>query len=278
MNNYTILIVDDEIEIIQTIIELLEKDNPNYNFLQSTSGETSLKIAEKHKPDLIITDWQMPVMTGIDLIRKLKNNPSTIEIPVIMLTGKMTSSEDLKTALEAGAIDFIRKPIDAVELSARMQSMLLLSDYYKEIVNLKNREIMTIAMNIIRNNEFNLKVLDQINTLKSNYSNRSKQLSSDLKELSHEISIKIRDESWMQFEAYFKNVNPQFFKHLTSNYPDLTSAELKLAAFLRLNLSTKEIASIIFLSPDSIKTARSRLRKKLNLSPEENINAFLMSV
>jgi len=278
MNNYTILIVDDEIEIIQTIIELLEKDNPNYNFLQSTYGETSLKIAEKHKPDLIITDWQMPGMTGIEMIRKLKNNPSTIEIPVIMLTGKMTSSEDLKTALEAGAIDFIRKPIDAVELSARMQSMLLLSDYYKEIVNLKNREIMTIAMNIIRNNEFNLKVLDQINTLKSNYSNRSKQLSSDLQELSHEISIKIRDESWMQFEAYFKNVNPQFFKHLTSNYPDLTSAELKLAAFLRLNLSTKEIASIIFLSPDSIKTARSRLRKKLNLSPEENINAFLMSI
>jgi DNA-binding response OmpR family regulator len=278
MKDYNILIVDDEIGIIQTIINLLDSENPNYNFLQTCDPEQGLIIAEKRQPDLIITDWQMPTMSGIEFIKALKLNPACNEIPVVMLTGKMTSSEHLKTALDAGAIDFIRKPIDAIELTARIRSMLLLSTYYTETVDLKNRELVSIAMNITRNNEFNLKVMDEISLLRTEFGSRNRKLAEGLQRMEHQISMKIKGESWQQFETYFNNVHPRFFETLTTKYPDISPAELKLAAFLRLNFSTKEIASIIFLSPDSIKTSRTRLRKKLDLSPDDNLNTFLMSV
>jgi len=145
-------------------------------------------------------------------------------------------------------------------------------------VDLKNRELVSIAMNITRNNEFNLKVMDEIDQLRLEFGSRSKKLEEQLRNLSHRISVKIKGESWQQFEAYFNNVHPRFFETLTTKFPDISPAELKLAAFLRLNLSTKEIASIIFLSPDSIKTSRTRLRKKLNLSTDDNLNTFLMTV
>lgn len=278
MKEYKILIVDDEISITQTIINILESKNPNYTFLQATDGAKGLLIAEKHHPDLIITDWKMPGLSGIDVIKALKNNQATHEIPVVMLTGKMTTSKHLKTALDAGAIDFIRKPIDAIELTARIRSMLLLSGYFKETVDLKNRELVSIAININRNNEFNLKVMDEINHIKAEFGNRNRKLEEQLRNVSHQISVKIKGESWQQFEAYFNNVHPRFFETLTTKYSDISPAELKLAALLRLHLTTKEIASIIFISPDSIKTARTRLRKRLNLAPDDNLSTFLMTL
>lgn len=278
MKEYKILVIDDEPETINSIIDIMELENTKYTFYRSLNGIDGIRIAEKFSPDLIVTDWEMPGMSGIELIKSLKNNELTSDIPIVMLTGMMTRSEHLKTALEAGAIDFIRKPIDAIELTARIGSMLLLSDFFKETVNLKNRELVSIAMNIMQNNEFNLKVLDEINMINTEYGVRNRKLEKKLQNLSHDISLKIKGESWAHFETYFKNVHPRFFERLTEQFPDLTPTEIKLAAFLRLNLSTKEIASLTFLSNGSIKTARTRLRKRLKLSPEENLVTFLLSI
>jgi len=277
MKEFSILIVDDEIEVIRTVIDILENENPNYVFYQTTKGEQGISIAEKILPDLIITDWQMPGMSGIELIKMLKSNPTTYDIPIVMLTGVMTESEHLKTALGAGAIDFIRKPVDTIELKARCHSMLKLSEHYKESVNLKNRELVSITMNIIQNNEFNQNILGKINKLRATYGNRNRQMKEELRNLALDISLKIKGEPWSHFETYFKNVHPRFFEKLVKQFPEITSSEIKLAAYLRLNLSTKEIASITFISTDSIKSARTRLRKRLNLSPEENLNTYLMS-
>jgi DNA-binding response OmpR family regulator len=278
MKEYKILIIDDEPEIINFIIDVMELEETKYTFYRALNGVDGIRIAEKFLPDLIVTDWEMPQMSGIELIRNLKSGPITSDIPVVMITGAMTSSGHLKTALEAGAIDFIRKPIDAIELTARLGSMLLLSDYYKETVNLKNRELVSIAVNIMQNNEFNLKVLNGINEINTEFGLLNKNLEKKLQSLSHDISLKIKGESWLHFEAYFKNVHPRFFEKLALQFPNLTPAEIKLAAFLRLNLTTKEIASITFITPGSIKTARNRLRKKLGLPFDENLNVFLMSL
>ena len=128
-----ILIVDDELNHLETIVDIVEELGNAYVILQAFNGEIAFKIAEKEIPDLIITDWEMPIMNGIDLIKSLKNNPKTSEIPVIMCTGVMTSAKNLATALNAGALDYIRKPIDKIELIARISSMLKLSDSYKKI-------------------------------------------------------------------------------------------------------------------------------------------------
>jgi two-component system, sensor histidine kinase and response regulator len=145
MNNYwryktmpipKILIVDDEVVHLEAIIDIIEDAGSEYEILTAFNGITALEIVHKEMPDLIITDWEMPGMDGIELIKHLKNDKKTTDIPVIMCTGIMTSSENLETALNAGAVDYIRKPIDKLELIARIKANLHLAAKYREVKEL----------------------------------------------------------------------------------------------------------------------------------------------
>ncbi|MFO1251832.1 MAG: diguanylate cyclase [Inhella sp.] len=126
-----ILVVDDEIEHLNVLCELLQA--ASYEVLRTSQPERAVAIAERSQPDLVITDWDMPGLSGIELIRQLKERAMTRDIPVIMCTGKMTSSANLDAALQAGAVDYLRKPVDPVELCARTRSMLQLSTLYREL-------------------------------------------------------------------------------------------------------------------------------------------------
>ncbi|HAN78238.1 MAG TPA: hypothetical protein DCQ31_10945, partial [Bacteroidales bacterium] len=130
MEEATILIIDDEQSYLDTISKILQPKN--YNILQAINGKMGCIVAEKFLPDIIIVDWEMPELNGIDTIKYLKSKPETQDIPIIMSTGIMTAVENLETALNAGAVDFLRKPIDAIELTARLNSMLKLARSYKE--------------------------------------------------------------------------------------------------------------------------------------------------
>jgi len=136
MKQYTILIVDDELINLENLIDAIHQTNKNYKVLRANSAEMALKIVTKENPDIIITDWDMPSIDGIELIKRIKNQPELADIPVIMCTGVMTTSANLKTALDAGAIDYIRKPLDILELTARVQSTIKLAESYKEIKEL----------------------------------------------------------------------------------------------------------------------------------------------
>ncbi|UTW63958.1 response regulator [bacterium SCSIO 12741] len=130
---YTILVVDDDPNNIRVINEYLLEQRPAREVLNATSGKLALKLAETVHPDLIVMDWEMPEMSGIEVIKRLKSQDSTRSIPVIMATGVMTSSQDLDTALAAGAVDYIRKPIDKVELAARIRTVLDLAEGINQI-------------------------------------------------------------------------------------------------------------------------------------------------
>lgn len=133
LKNYKILVVDDKSDNLRTLVDQMEKMDLDIQALQETDARNALMIAELELPDLIITDWEMPDMNGIEFIRALQHNKTTRKIPIIMCTGIMTSSLNLKTALDAGAVDYIRKPVDSIEFQARMRSMLQLSDSFKTI-------------------------------------------------------------------------------------------------------------------------------------------------
>ena len=145
---HKLLLVDDQNSNLKIIKDTLRDSGEKYEIHFANDGKTAYEIALKVIPDLVISDWEMPVMDGIQLIRLLKLNPNTRKIPVIMATGVMTSSKNLKTALDAGAVDYIRKPIDPMELVARVNSMLRLSKSYQEILSLntlKDRMLSVIA-------------------------------------------------------------------------------------------------------------------------------------
>ncbi len=133
IKKYKVLVVDNDSDILNNIVKMFEGYSGQYRALFALNGEDALEIAINHLPDIIITDWDMPELSGIGLIRELKKNDATKDIPIILITGIMTSIDNLKLAFETGAIDYIRKPFDEIELFARLKSSLTLSEANKEI-------------------------------------------------------------------------------------------------------------------------------------------------
>ena len=86
---FNILIVDDDQQSLQILSSYLEELNPTYNVLKTNRSEKALKYCLAKTPDLIITDWEMPQIDGLELIRRLKVDKRTKDIPIIMLTGFM---------------------------------------------------------------------------------------------------------------------------------------------------------------------------------------------
>lgn len=84
--------------------------------------------------------------------------------------------------------------------------------------------------------------------------------------------------NWSDFDMYFEGINKNFYQRLKHNYPDISGNDLKICALIRLNLTVKEMSSVLNISPDSVKTARYRLRKKLQLATEDNLNGFIMGL
>ncbi|MDW7695516.1 response regulator [Flammeovirgaceae bacterium SG7u.111] len=134
MKKYQILIADDQQETIRVLVQLISSFSAQYKVLSANSGEIAFRLASERKPDLIILDWCMPDLDGIETLTKLKKQSITKDIPVIILTGKKTEDEDLEYALSAGAVDYIKKPINKVEFKARINSAIRLAESYKTVM------------------------------------------------------------------------------------------------------------------------------------------------
>ena len=269
-----ILIVDDIIENIQVIVSVFEKYEPDFALYQAINGELALKIAEKIKPDLIISDWNMPNMSGIELLKHLKKNIELKNIPVIMATGVMTTVEHLQIALQAGAVDYIRKPIEEVEIVARVHSALNLVESHTKILKQKNNELIENTLFLIRNNKFNVKLIRDLMLLRNKFDKNSNEIPQIIENIIKSIDKKIKTDSWKRFEVTFNTVHEDFYKNITLDFPNLTTSEIKLCAFLKLGLNSKDVAAILFISPQSVKVARSRLRKKLDIEKNTNLQSF----
>ena len=273
-----ILIVDDNPHVINRIVDILSEAENEYVFYQANNGKIAYKIAQDKLPDIVITDWDMPFVNGIDLINSLKNNSVTKEIPIIMATAVMQTSEDLKTALNAGAIDYIRKPIDAIELCARVKSVLKISYYNKQILENKNKKIAENALLLIRNNKFNIQIIKILKELHQKMPNKSPEVENLFEYLIISIKEKVEVDAWQKFEIIFNSAHEDFRKKLLKKFPSITNAEIKLCILLKLGMSTKDISSVLFQSEGSVRVSRSRLRKKLDLDANQNLLTFLTSL
>jgi DNA-binding NarL/FixJ family response regulator len=85
-----------------------------------------------------------------------------------------------------------------------------------------------------------------------------------------------QDKEWTDFNTHFESINKNFYSRIKQAFPEISPNEMKICALIKMNLSSKEMASILNISPDSVKTARYRLRKKLNLNTEDNLTDFIL--
>lgn len=116
-----ILIVEDEAAIREMIAMALTRSN--YSVHQADSGEAGLALLDEIVPDLVLLDWMLPGMSGVDFARRLKRHPTYRDVPIIMLTAR-GEEEDKIRGLEIGADDFMTKPFSPRELLARIKAVL----------------------------------------------------------------------------------------------------------------------------------------------------------
>ena len=116
-----ILVVDDEEDILELLKYNLSREG--YQVSCTTSGEKTLNLVKTETPDLILLDLMLPGMDGLEVARRLKDNPTTKKVPIVMLTAKGEEA-DIVTGLELGADDYITKPFSPRILLARVRAVL----------------------------------------------------------------------------------------------------------------------------------------------------------
>ncbi|SMC82402.1 ligand-binding sensor domain-containing protein [Pedobacter nyackensis] len=141
----------------------------------------------------------------------------------------------------------------------------------------KSRELANSAMSLVYKNELLKKISEEILKLKDEH---GKKLSDDqLKRIQKVIEEGMNDErDWNLFESSFNEAHESFFKKLKTNHPDLVPNDLKLCAYLHMNMSSKELASLLNISLRGVEIRRYRLRKKLNVPHDKNLVEFLMEL
>ncbi|MBL7886006.1 MAG: hypothetical protein JNJ52_04605 [Flavobacterium sp.] len=156
------------------------------------------------------------------------------------------------------------------ELVVLMEEQKLLKEQqFQNDIEHKESQLSAITIQMVEKNE----LLDEI---KSILNKKEPNSEAELKKLVNKYTI--QDNNWNHFDHYFESVNKNFYTRLKQKYPEISANDLKICALIKLNLSIKEMATILNISPDSVKTARHRLRKKLQLSTEENLTDFILSV
>lgn len=144
-------------------------------------------------------------------------------------------------------------------------------------ITYKNAELASTTMNLVQKKEFILKLKAELQQLQktAKVGDDNPELKKVLKALSEEEKS---DEEWAQFSQHFNNVHGDFLTILKNKFPSLKPHELRLCAYLRMNLSSKEIAPLMSISVRGVEISRYRLRKKIDLPTETNLVQYLMDL
>ena len=162
-----------------------------------------------------------------------------------------------------------QKEMEIKELESSQKIIKLNNDKLRGDIESKNRELATSTMSIIKKNEF-------LNTIKE-------ELVKGDTNAVHKV-IKIIDKNlkntddWKMFQEAFNNADKKFLKKIKAKHEELTPNDLRLCAYLRLNLSSKEISPLLNISPRSVEVKRYRLRKKMNLPHDANLTTYILEI
>ena len=156
------------------------------------------------------------------------------------------------------------------ELESDQKLMKLKNEKLEIDIESKNRELAISTMSLIKKNEF-------LSTIKSEL--QANNNPGDLKKVIKIIDNNINNtDDWKLFKEAFDNADKDFLKLVKEKHSSLTPNDLKLCAYLRLNLSSKEIAPLLNISPRSVEVKRYRLRKKMDLPPKTSLTNYILDI
>lgn len=162
------------------------------------------------------------------------------------------------------------------KLKTELENIALKEEQLQQELELKSKSLTKSALHMIQKNEF---LHDIRKKLKDVRKGEPELQDKRIKKLIKSIELNFNmDDDWQEFETIFQQVHSAFFEKLKMLYPNLSPAEVRLCAMLRLNLHSKDMAAIMGISQDSLRIARYRLRKKLGLSKGSNLYSFIMNI
>jgi sigma-B regulation protein RsbU (phosphoserine phosphatase) len=208
-----ILVVEDERDTRFILEKLLTKNN--FEVITANNGQEALKLLETFTPKVILADWTMPIMDGLELCNQIKNNEKLKIIYFIILTAR-TSLRDRVTGLDVGADDFLMKPIENQELVARIRSGIRIFNLQRELKTIEHsKAVVELACTIGHkiNNPLSSLKLAMNNLMESSSAKSSDQAAEDFEIMKQAIE---RIQTFVQQLTHLEN--PQII-----NYSDDTN-------------------------------------------------------
>jgi ligand-binding sensor domain-containing protein/DNA-binding CsgD family transcriptional regulator len=187
---------------------------------------------------------------------------------------KKFEMQQIKHQTEQNKIKYIHD----LELNKTESELIALQKEKLELdIDFKNSELASSAMHLVKKGELLTKIKTELNQIMRSYDNAqaSSEIKKLLKHLGDDESI---DNEWDAFSKHFDRVHNDFLIELKAKHPNISPSELKLSAYLNMNLSSKEIAQLMNISLRGVEISRYRLRKKLGLHKDENLVTYMLSI
>lgn len=283
-DNKTILVADDDPGNRELVVSTMNQLDARVKVLSAAHGGKVMEILAKRSVDAILLDWEMPVLDGFDTLLQIRANEKYKYIPVLMYTGVMTATSNLVKALEAGATDFIRKPTEPVELIARIKSALTLHAEFRARIQLE-QENAEMKNQLLQNEIDNLR--GELNSYLAQLARKNEVLvevreliqKDDKKNADLYLSRIIESESyWDEFFQRYNQFDKKFLDILSQHEGEFSLSEQKFCLLIRLGMSSKDIGSLLNITPAAIEKKRYRIRKKFGLDSSENLEKHIKSL
>jgi tetratricopeptide (TPR) repeat protein len=185
------------------------------------------------------------------------------------LKSRMLEEENLKTEIR-------NRQLEKEKMNAELKGRQLEEENLKQEIEVKTKELSTHTLHIIQKNQLLEDLRGRLDVMSKDDKRDQKK---PIRELIQQINQNFNnDKYWEEFRSTFEQIHHTFFENLRQHSGELTSSEIRLISLLKMNLNSNDIATMLGISQDSLRVARYRLRKKLNLDQGENLSTFLQGM
>lgn len=264
---------------IDTRKEYTNLPSGNYTFKVRASNLNHVQSTEAYYAFAIDFPWYLKpfawIIYGVILGGLIWFIRNLIRQKVTNATKKIKEQQRLELKIKEE--EYKREVLEAEREIIRLRNENLQAEVDRKRYDLehKNREIASIALHITHKNEILNRLKIKLETITRNNPSSQKELNELIKTINSDLRM---DDDWQRFELHFDEVHGDFIKRLKERYPKLSPSELRLCAYLRLNMSTKDIAQILNISVRGVEISRYRLRKKLDIESDTNLIDFMMNL
>lgn len=284
-----ILIVDDNTDNLRMLARMLR----GYHFYvtPASSGAIALKAAQEEQPDLVLLDINMPKMNGYEVCEAFKNDDRLQDVPIIFVSADDEPLDKLR-AFDVGGVDYVTKPVDEQEMVARIETHLTIRRLQRELQTanesleekvLIRTEQLDVADQSLENK--NIALRQVIASVQDEKKGVETSIRRNVEMLIYPSLNRLQcgatagqNEVIDQIMYDLEKITSPFIDKIADTLSGLTPTELRICSKIRQGLGIKEIAGLETISPETVRTHRRNIRRKLGISNRKvNLATYLNS-